>query len=72
MDTRMILGENVRKYRTKLKLSQEAFAEECGLHRTYISGIERFQRNVSIDNIQRIAKALNIPPYKLLKEENEQ
>ena len=70
MDIRAIFGENVRKYRTALKLSQEAFAEECGLHRTYISSIERFQRNVSLDNIQRIANALNLPPYKLLIEED--
>lgn len=67
MDIRVIFGENVRKYRTALKLSQEAFAEECGLHRTYI---KRFQRNVSLDNIQRIANALNLPPYKLLIEED--
>ena len=71
MNTRIIFGENVRKYRNERNLSQEAFAEECGLHRTYISGIERFQRNVSLDNIQRIAEALNIPPYKLLVKENQ-
>lgn len=69
MDIRIIFGENVRKYRTALKLSQEAFAEECGLHRTYISSIERFQRNVSLDNIQHIADALNVPTYKLLMED---
>ena len=71
MDIRIVFGKNVRKYRTALKLSQEAFAEECGLHRTYISSIERFQRNVSIDNIQHIAGALNVPAYKLLVEESE-
>lgn len=69
MDIRVIFGENMRRHRTALDLSQEAFAEKCGLHRTYISSIERFQRNVSIDNIQRIADALNVPAYKLLKED---
>lgn len=69
MDIRIVFGENVRKYRTALKLSQEAFAEKCGLHRTYISSIERYQRNVSLDNIQHIADALNVPTYKLLMED---
>ena len=50
-------------------LSQEQFAEKCGLHRTYISTVERFQRNVSLENVQRIADALEIDSYKLLIEE---
>jgi len=40
----------------------------CGLHRTYISDIERFQRSISLDNIQKIANALNIETYKLFIE----
>ena len=59
----------MRKYRTKKGLSQEQFAEICGLHRTYISDIECFQRNVSLENVQRIADALGIESYKLLQEE---
>ena len=70
MDIRTVFGENIKKYRKIHKLSQEAFAEKCGLHRTYISSIERFQKNVSLDNIQRIADALDLPAYKLLTEEN--
>lgn len=61
-----IFGENVRKYRLELGLSQEKLAEKCGLHRTYIGSIECFQRNVSLENIQKIAKALNKEPYQLL------
>lgn len=47
----------------------KVFAEICGLHRTYISDIECFQRNVSLENVQRIADALGIESYKLLQEE---
>jgi len=51
-------GRRVRERRTALGLSQEAFADKCGLDRTYISGIERGRRNVSLLNIAAIAKAL--------------
>ncbi len=64
-----VFGKNVRKYRTQLGVSQEKFAELCGLHRTYISDIECFQRNVSLESIQKIAAALSIEAYMLLKEE---
>ena len=68
MDIIMVFGNNLRKKRQEMGLSQEAFAELCGLHRTYISGIERFQRNVSLENVQKIAQALKTEPYKLLLE----
>ncbi len=66
MDIIKVFGTNLRKYRTELGLSQEKFAEKCGLHRTYIGSVECFQRNVSLENIQRIADALSIESYKLL------
>lgn len=65
MDIVKVFGENLKRYRKELNLSQEEFAERCGLHRTYISSIERFQRNISIENIQRIADGLHIDTYKL-------
>lgn len=71
MDIVKVFGENVRKYRTALGLSQEQFAEKCGLHRTYISTVERFQRNISIENVQRIADALGVEPYMLFIADNE-
>lgn len=71
MDILAVFGKNVKKYRNKIGLSQEAFAEKCNLHRTYISGIERCIRNVSLENIQRIADALEIEPYELLKGESD-
>lgn len=70
MDIVKVFGNNLRKFRLALGLSQEEFAEKCGLHRTYISSIERFQRNISIENVQRIADALGIESYKLLIEDN--
>ena len=65
MDIIKVFGTNLRKYRTKLGVSQEKFAEMCGLHRTYISDIERFQRSISLETIQKIADALGIETYKL-------
>ena len=50
-------------------LSQEALAHECGMGRTYLSGVERSERNVSIDNIARIAKGLHIEQWKLLRDD---
>ena len=69
MDIIKVFGTNVRKYRTKKKVSQEKFAELSGLHRTYISDIECFRRSISLDNIQKIADALEIETYKLFLEE---
>lgn len=71
MDIVKVFGKNVRKYRTSMGLSQEQFAEKCGLHRTYISSIERFQRNVSLENVQRIAAALAVESYQLLMDDVE-
>lgn len=70
MDILKVFSSNVRKYRISLGLSQEQFAEKCGLHRTYISSIERFQRNVSLENIQKISTALGVKVYQLFLEEN--
>jgi len=61
-------GDNVRKYRNKIGLSQEEFAKKCGLHRTYISAVERHRRSISLNNIQKIADALEIEPYLLFLE----
>lgn len=69
MDIIVVFGTNVKKYRKAMGLSQEAFADKCGLHRTYISDIERFQRSIALENIQKIANALEIEVYKLFQEE---
>ena len=61
------LGENIRQMRKAKGLSQEALADMSGLHRTYIGGIERGERNVSIANIVRIAQALNVEASQIVK-----
>ena len=53
-------GIRVRELRVARGLSQEVLAQKSGLHRTYVGGIERGERNVSLENIQKIAKSLNI------------
>ena len=68
MDIVKVFGTNLKKYRTEKKLSQEKFAELCGLHRTYISDVECFRRSISLENIQKIADALQIETYKLFVE----
>lgn len=64
-----LFTKNMKKYRNEKHLSQEELADKAGLHRTYISSIERGQRNVSLKNIQKIAEALEIEIYKLFMEE---
>lgn len=65
---RKIFAQNIRELRLSKKLSQEELADICGLHRTYISDIERGNRNISIDNIEKIAKGLDVDPFVLLEE----
>ncbi len=65
-DLKLVLAENVKYYRKEEGLSQEDLAFETGLHRTYISSIERGKRNVSIENVAKIADALHKMPYQLL------
>ena len=59
-------GLRVRKLREALDWSQDQLAEQADLHRTYISGLERGERNVSVLNILRLARALKTTPGKLL------
>lgn len=62
------LGKNIRQLRLEKGLSQEALADLCGLHRTYMGGIERGERNVSLLNIVRIAKALDVNITELVRD----
>ena len=66
-ETLLQFGTRVRKLRSEKGLSQEAFASLCGLDRTYISGIERGVRNVSLANISLIAEALGISLSELMQ-----
>ena len=65
---RQIMAENLRISRIAAHISQEELAELCGLHRTYISDIERCNRNISIEKKKKIARALHITASDLLKE----
>lgn len=66
MDVRKRLGRNLRTRREAAGLSQEAFADAAGIHRTYISDIERGVRNPTIEVVDRIAKALHVSAGSLL------
>ncbi len=59
-------GLKVREERLKKKLSQEAFADIAGVHRTYIGMIERAEKNITLENIQKISKALGLKISNLL------
>ena len=70
MDIYKIFANNLKKNRLKQALSQEELAFRTGLHRTYISDIERAKRSISLGNIQKISIALKIEPYKLFIKED--
>lgn len=63
---RRIVADNVRRLRRGLKMSQEELAAQAQLHRTYVGAIERAERNLSLDNIDRLALALKVAPAALL------
>lgn len=65
-----IFGENVKKYRHKLEISQEELADRAGLHRTYIGMIERAEKNITLVNMEKIATALQVKIEDLIKESN--
>lgn len=68
MDIIKVFSSNLKRYRILIGMSQESFAERAGLHRTYISAVERGKRSISLDNIQKIADALGIETYLLFVE----
>lgn len=61
-------GERLKKIRTQKSLSQEQLSYLADIDRSYISDVERGARNISLENIYKLASALNIPPYLLLLE----
>jgi transcriptional regulator with XRE-family HTH domain len=67
-DLQKALGRNLRAYREGKSLSQEAFADELGVHRTYMGGIERGERNLTLKSLERIAQRINVEPLALLRD----
>lgn len=65
----LLFARNMKRIRLDKKLTQEGVAEAAALHPNYISSVERGQRNISIGNIERIARALNVPMTELLADQ---
>ena len=63
---REILAENIKTFRSEKGLSQEALAEHCGLHRTYIGSVERQERNVTLNTLEVLSAALGVSVQELL------
>lgn len=67
MEILIKLGNRIRHLRIEKGLSQEKLAEKSGLHRTYVGAIERGERNITIGNLERLSKALDIPLLELFR-----
>ena len=65
-DLQRTVGENLRRLRTERGQSQEAFAHEVGFHRTYVGGVERGERNLTLRSVERLADILGVEPLELL------
>lgn len=68
-NARNILATNLRQFRASRGLSQEALADLAQLHRTFVGSVERQERNISLDNIERLAVALDTSVSELLRQE---
>jgi len=66
-DLQRAIGRNLRAYRQQRGLSQEAFADLVGVHRTYTGGLERGERNLTLRSVERIAAVMAIDPLELMR-----
>lgn len=65
------IGKAVRRLRAEAGFSQEGFADHCGFHRTYIGAIERGEKNLTTDSLERIARALGLTFFELIRQADE-
>lgn len=65
-DLQKAVGRALRRYRLERGLSQEAFADMVGVHRTYMGGLERGERNLTLRSLERIAETLDVDPLDLM------
>lgn len=68
-DLQRRVGRKLYAYRQERKLSQEGFADVLGVHRTYMGGIERGERNLTLRSVERIAERLGVDPLELMSEQ---
>jgi transcriptional regulator with XRE-family HTH domain len=66
-DLQRVVGRNLRAYRKARGLSQEAFADVLGVHRTYMGSVERGERNLTLQTVERLAGLLDVEPLALLQ-----
>jgi transcriptional regulator with XRE-family HTH domain len=69
-DLQRVVGRNLRAYRASKGLSQEAFADVVGVHRTYMGGLERGERNLTLKSLEKIAAKLDVDPLSLLRSDD--
>ena len=66
-DLQKTVGRNLRAYRLERGLSQEAFADVLGVHRTYMGGVERGERNLTLESLEKMAEQIGVEPLTLLQ-----
>ncbi|WP_345710235.1 helix-turn-helix transcriptional regulator [Kineococcus glutinatus] len=69
-DLQRAVGRSLRRHRQQRGLSQEAFAEVVGVHRTYMGGLERGERNLTLRSVERIAERIGADPIALMQEQD--
>lgn len=70
-DLQRAVGRNLRRYRQERGLSQEAFAELVGVHRTYMGGLERGERNLTLRSVERISARIDVTPLNLMRSDEQ-
>ena len=67
-DLQKTVGRNLRAYRVERGFSQEGFADVLGVHRTYMGGVERGERNLTLKSLEKMAEQIGVEPRELLEE----